>query len=155
MVLFNIKNLRDIIIFLHIFYDKLVKLLLPYNTWFSIHLTLKYTQIIVKLQSNSSKQVRWQNRFKQPLTNKFIDIFFQYTLFRRTIFKEHKARFAQNLRTILALAEEQSLKFSIKAVNKRAARATQLSKCILLHAYLYTVQLKLPAARAQTKTSYS
>jgi len=45
---------------------------------------------------------------------------------------------AQNLRTILALAEEQSPKFSVKAVNKTAASAAQFAKCILLHAYSLT-----------------
>jgi len=33
-----------------------------------------------------------------------------------------------------ALAEEQSLKFSVKVVYKTAASAAQLAKCILLHA---------------------
>jgi len=32
-------------------------------------------------------------------------------------------------------AEEQSLKFSVKVVNKTASSASQLTKCILLHAY--------------------
>jgi len=34
-----------------------------------------------------------------------------------------------------ASTEEQSLKFSIKLVNKAAVSATQLAKCILLLAY--------------------
>jgi len=46
--------------------------------------------------------------------------------------------FAQNLRTIPASAEEQSLKISIKVVNKTAASAVQLAKCILFHAYSRT-----------------
>jgi len=49
--------------------------------------------------------------------------------------------FAQNLKKIKnnpASAEEQSLKFSIKVVNKAAASAAQLTKCILLHAYSRT-----------------
>jgi len=45
---------------------------------------------------------------------------------------------AQNLRTIPASAEEQSVKFSVKLVNKTAVSATQLAKCILLHAYSRT-----------------
>jgi len=40
--------------------------------------------------------------------------------------------FAQNLRTFPASAEEQSLKFPIKVVNKTAASAAQFAKCILL-----------------------
>jgi len=43
--------------------------------------------------------------------------------------------FSQNLRTILALAEEQSLKFLFKVVNITAASAAPLPKCILPHAY--------------------
>jgi len=39
--------------------------------------------------------------------------------------------FAQNLRTILASAEEQNFNFSIKVVNNTAASAAQLAKCIL------------------------
>jgi len=35
--------------------------------------------------------------------------------------------------------EEQSLKFSIKVVNKAAASATQFTKYIMLHAYLRTI----------------
>jgi len=47
--------------------------------------------------------------------------------------------FADILRTILAAsAEEQSIKFSIKVVNKTAASATQFAKCILLHAFSCT-----------------
>jgi len=37
-----------------------------------------------------------------------------------------------------ASAKEQSLKFSVKAVNKTAISATQLAKRILLHAYSST-----------------
>jgi len=62
-----------------------------------------------------------------------------YTFFIRTILKEHEAHFCSKiknkLRTIPVSAEEQSLKFSIKVVDKLAASATQLAKCILLHAY--------------------
>jgi len=54
------------------------------------------------------------------------------------LYKNMRLIFAQNLRTIPALAEEQSLKLSIKEVNKTAASATQLAKCILLHAYSCT-----------------
>jgi len=43
------------------------------------------------------------------------------------------------LRTILASAEEQSLKFSTKVLNETAAIATQFAKCILLHAYSRTI----------------
>jgi len=50
-------------------------------------------------------------------------------------YKNTRLSFAQNLRTIPASAEEQSLKFSIKVRNKRAASSAQLAKCILLHAY--------------------
>jgi len=39
-------------------------------------------------------------------------------------------------------------------VNKTAASAVQLVKCILLHAYIH-VQLLAPDVPAQTKTSYS
>jgi len=49
------------------------------------------------------------------------------------------------------LEEEQSLKFSIKVVNKTAASATQFAKCILLH--VYSCKLQLPASQGQTKTS--
>jgi len=42
------------------------------------------------------------------------------------------------LRTIPASAEEQSLKFSIKIVNKTAESAAQFAKCILLHTYSCT-----------------
>jgi len=42
------------------------------------------------------------------------------------------------LRTIPALAEEQSLKFSIKVMNKAAASATEFVKWILPHAYKFT-----------------
>jgi len=35
-------------------------------------------------------------------------------------------------------SEEQSLKFSIKVVNKTATSARQLANCILLHAYSHT-----------------
>jgi len=42
------------------------------------------------------------------------------------------------LKTIPASAEEQSLKFSFNVVNKTAASAAQLAKCILLHAYSCT-----------------
>jgi len=37
-----------------------------------------------------------------------------------------------------ASAEEQRLKFSVKVVNKTAASAAQLAKCILLHVYSRT-----------------
>jgi len=37
-----------------------------------------------------------------------------------------------------ASAEEQRFKFSIKVVNKTAASAAQIAKCILLHAYSCT-----------------
>jgi len=47
-------------------------------------------------------------------------------------------KFKNKLRTIPALAEEQSLKFSIKVVNKIAASPAQFVKCILLHAYSRT-----------------
>jgi len=52
-----------------------------------------------------------------------------------------------------ASAEEQSLKFSIKVVNKTTASAAQFAKYIFLHTY--SLKLKLPAERAQTKASYS
>jgi len=42
------------------------------------------------------------------------------------------------LRTIPASAKEQSLKFSIKVVNKTAASAEKFAKCILLHTYSRT-----------------
>jgi len=43
------------------------------------------------------------------------------------------------LRTFPASAEEQSLKFSIKVVNKTAWSDAQFAKCILLHAYSHTI----------------
>jgi len=36
------------------------------------------------------------------------------------------------------LAEEQSLTFSVKVVNKTTASSAQFTKCILLHAYSHT-----------------
>jgi len=66
------------------------------------------------------------------------------------------SKFKSKLHTIFASAEEQSLKFSIAAVNKAAASAAQLANCILFHAYSCTVQLQvlqLSAAQAQTKIS--
>jgi len=39
----------------------------------------------------------------------------------------------EQLRTIPASAEEQSLKFCVKVVNKTAASASQVAKYILLH----------------------
>jgi len=48
------------------------------------------------------------------------------------------SKFKNKLRTILASEEKQSLKFSIKVVNKTAASGTQLAKCILLHVYSRT-----------------
>jgi len=53
-------------------------------------------------------------------------------------YKNTRLIFAQNLRTIPASAEEQSLKFSAKIVNKTAARVAQLTKRILLRAYTRT-----------------
>jgi len=44
------------------------------------------------------------------------------------------SKFKNKLRTIPDSAEEQSLRFSIKIVNKTATSATQIVKCILLHA---------------------
>jgi len=38
---------------------------------------------------------------------------------------------------------------------KIAASTAQLANCILLHVYSRTYKLWLPAARTQTKTSYS
>jgi len=56
--------------------------------------------------------------------------------------KGHKAhfcsKFKNKLRIIPISAEEQSLKFPIKVVNKIAVNATQFAKCILLHAYSRT-----------------
>jgi len=47
---------------------------------------------------------------------------------------------SQNLRTNQEQSrpqhQKQSLKFSIKVVNKTAASAAKLAKCILLHSYL-------------------
>jgi len=45
------------------------------------------------------------------------------------------SKFKNKLRTIQPQQKEQSLKFSVKEVNKTAASAVQLTKCILLHAY--------------------
>jgi len=49
-----------------------------------------------------------------------------------------QTHFKNKLRTIPASEEEQSLKFSIKVVNKTAASAAHIAKCILLHAYSCT-----------------
>jgi len=59
---------------------------------------------------------------------------YKYTV----LYKNTRLIFVQNLRTIPTSAEELSLKFSIKVVNKTAASAAQLAKCILLHAYSCT-----------------
>jgi len=64
----------------------------------------------------------------------------------RLIFIKNKVR------TISATAEQESLKFSIKAVNKTKASATQLVKYIshfAVHLFTSDVQLQLPATRAQ------
>jgi len=54
-----------------------------------------------------------------------------------------------------ASVEEQILKFSIKVVNKTAASATQLAKCILLHAYLRTtVSSQLREPKQQLHIAY-
>jgi len=56
-------------------------------------------------------------------------------------YKNTRLVFAQNLRTIKnnsASAKEQSIKFSVKVVNKTAASDAQLAKYILLHAYSRT-----------------
>jgi len=47
-------------------------------------------------------------------------------------------KFQNKLGTIPALAEEQSLKFFIKVMNKTAASAAQFASCILLHGYSCT-----------------
>jgi len=57
-----------------------------------------------------------------------------------------------DLKQLLCSAKEQSLKFSIKVVNKTAASAAQFAKSFCFS--LIHVQLQLLAARAQTKTSY-
>jgi len=54
------------------------------------------------------------------------------------------------LRTIPASAEEQSLKFSVEVVNKTAASAAQLAKCILLHVVIH-VQLLAPSCERTNK----
>jgi len=62
--------------------------------------------------------------------------------------------FQNKLRTIPVSAEVQSLKFSIKVVNKTAASATQFAKCILLHAYSRTTassQLRENKQKLQNK----
>jgi len=51
------------------------------------------------------------------------------------------------------LAEEQSLKFSVKVVQKKAARTAQLANCILLHAYS-CITATLSCA-STNKTSYT
>jgi len=61
---------------------------------------------------------------------------FQITLF--SFYKNARLIFKNKLKTIPAPAEKQSLKFSIKVMNKIAASATQFAKCILLHAYSCT-----------------
>jgi len=53
-------------------------------------------------------------------------------------YKNRRIIFAQNLRTIPALADEQSLKVLIKVMYKTAASAAQFAKCLLLHTYLHT-----------------
>jgi len=74
--------------------------------------------------------------------------FFQEYRNHQYIFYENtRLIFAQNLRTIPASAEEQSLKFSVKVVNKTAASDAQLAKCILLHAYSSTILLVSSCSR--------
>jgi len=48
------------------------------------------------------------------------------------------SKFKNKLRTIPDATEAQSLKFSIKVVNRTAASAAQFAKCILLHVYSRT-----------------
>jgi len=62
-----------------------------------------------------------------------------YFFYKNNFIRTRDSFFAQNLRTIKnnpASAEEQSLEFSVKVVNKTAASTAQLAKYILLHAYL-------------------
>jgi len=54
--------------------------------------------------------------------------------------------FVQNLRTIPVSAEEQSLKLSVKVMNKTAASATQFASALRFNAVHAFVQLQLPAA---------
>jgi len=72
--------------------------------------------------------------------------------------KEHEAhfcsKFKNKLRTIPASAEEQNLAFLIKIMNKTAASATQLAKCIFASC-LFMYNCQPPAVQAQIKTSYS
>jgi len=76
-----------------------------------------------------------------------------YTFFYKNNFiRTRGSFFDQNSRTIPASAEEQSLKFWVKVVNKTAESAASLAKCILLHASARTTVA--PVARKQTKTSY-
>jgi len=51
-----------------------------------------------------------------------------YTFFIRAILLENEAHFCSKFRNNPASAEEQSLKFSVKAVNKTVARCCTISK---------------------------
>jgi len=66
--------------------------------------------------------------------------------------------FAQNLRTNknnLVSAEEQSLKFAIKVVNKTAACAAQLAKCIILTRFLtYNCSSQLHEHKQKVHAAY-
>jgi len=68
-----------------------------------------------------------------------VHVILQYKyFFIRTIFQVHEAHFCSKFKNNPASAEEQSLKISVNVVNKTAASAAQLAKCILLHAYSRT-----------------
>jgi len=79
------------------------------------------------------------------------------TLFYKNNFIKHEAhfcsKFKNKLKAIPALAEEQSLKFSIIVVNKIAASVAQFAKCILIHAYSRTTAAS--SCAKTNKTSYS
>jgi len=66
--------------------------------------------------------------------------------YKNNFIREHEANFCakvrNKLRTISASAEEQSLKFAIKVVNKTVASAPQFAKCFML-IYVYNCSSQL------------
>jgi len=61
-----------------------------------------------------------------------------YNTFLEQFYKNRRIIFAQNLRTIPASADKQSLKFLIKVMNKTTVSAAQFAKYMLLHTYSRT-----------------
>jgi len=65
------------------------------------------------------------------------------------------SKFKSKLRTISASAEEQNLKCSIKGTTATKQQQVLHNLQSVFCFMLINVQLQLPAAQAQTKTSYS